>query len=131
MKVALSVLKIQAEMYQGKTPMEVKKELYFDLPQLPEDDPNFVLLLNARYNYYLDLGDYENAKKVTARLLSQTAFLKRNRLLLHQQTVTKCIGLQADITLTVWPKRFLVTAIIIRTPLLLVNLTIMPHNRNF
>lgn len=70
MKVALSVLKIQAEMYQGKTPKEVDESLYFNLPQLPEDDPNFVLLLNARYNYYLDLGDYENAKKVTARLLS-------------------------------------------------------------
>ncbi|MBQ3115543.1 MAG: hypothetical protein IJC07_00775 [Clostridia bacterium] len=70
MNVALSILKIQAEMYQGKTPKEIEKDLYFDLPQLPEDDPNFVLLLNARYNYYLDLGDYENAKKVTARLLS-------------------------------------------------------------
>lgn len=69
MKVAMSVLKIQAEMYNGKTPSEIDEKLYFDLPQLPEDDPNFVLLLNARYNYYLDKGDYVNAKAVTKRLL--------------------------------------------------------------
>ncbi len=68
MKVALSVVKIQAEMYAGKTPAEIDEKLYFDLPQLPEDDPNFVLLLNARYNYYLDKSDFEGAKKVSNRL---------------------------------------------------------------
>lgn len=70
MKVAVSVMKIQAQMYNGKTPSEVDENLYFDLPQLPEDDPNFTILLNARYNYYLDKKDYENAKKVSDRLMS-------------------------------------------------------------
>ncbi|MBE5750589.1 MAG: hypothetical protein E7346_06975 [Clostridiales bacterium] len=68
-KVSLNVLAIQAEMYNGKTPSEIDEALYFDLPQLPEDDLNFVVLLNARYNYYLDKEDYDNAKKVTARLM--------------------------------------------------------------
>ncbi|MBR2870995.1 MAG: hypothetical protein IKB98_06455, partial [Clostridia bacterium] len=69
-KVMVNLLKIQAESYQGKTPAEIDKDLYFELPQLREDDFNFLFLLNARYNYFLDLGDYENAKKTTERLLS-------------------------------------------------------------
>lgn len=69
-KVMINLLKIQAESFQGKTPSEIDKSLYFDLPQLPEDDYNFFFLLNARYNYYLDLGDYDNAKKTTDRLFS-------------------------------------------------------------
>ncbi len=68
-KVTINLLKIQSELYNGKTPSEVEDSLYFDLPQLPEDDINFVMLLNARYLYYLDKGDYENAKKVTERLV--------------------------------------------------------------
>lgn len=68
MMVALSLLKIQAQMYNGKTPSEIDEVLYFDLPQLPEDDPNFTLLLSARHAYYLDKGDYENAKDTLNRL---------------------------------------------------------------
>jgi hypothetical protein len=68
MMVALSLLKIQAQMYNGKTPSEIDEALYFDLPQLPEDDPNFTLLLSARHAYYLDKGDYENAKDTLNRL---------------------------------------------------------------
>lgn len=76
-KVALSLLKIQAEMYDGKTPSEIDEKLYFDLPQLPEDDPNFVMLLNARYTYYLDAGNYEMAKMVSERLESLIDLMPR------------------------------------------------------
>ncbi len=68
MSVAISLLKIQAQMYNGKTPSEIDESLYFDLPQLAEDDPNFTLLLSARHAYYLDKCDYENAKAVLKRL---------------------------------------------------------------
>ncbi len=77
-KVMLNILKIQAELYAGKTPKEVDENLYFDLPQLPEDDVNFAMLLNARYAYYVDKEDFENAKKVTARLLSLEEYLPKN-----------------------------------------------------
>ena len=50
----------------------------FDLPQLPEDSLNFAMLLNARYAYYLDKQDYENAKKITDRLLSLEEYLPKN-----------------------------------------------------
>ncbi len=68
--VALNILAIDSELYNGKTPSEIDENLYFDLPQLPEDDLNFAILLNARYLYYLDCGDFENAKAVTDRLLT-------------------------------------------------------------
>ncbi len=77
MKVAVSVLKIQAELYNGKTPSEIDDSLYFDLPQLPEDDVNFAMLLNARYLYYLDKEDYKNAKNTTDRLLSIVEYMPK------------------------------------------------------
>ncbi|MBE7080961.1 MAG: M50 family metallopeptidase [Clostridiales bacterium] len=77
-KVMINLLKIQAQLYGGKSPAEVDEGLYFDLPQLREDDLNFALLLNARYSYYLDKKDYENAKKTTERLLSLEEYLPKS-----------------------------------------------------
>ena len=74
-KVFVNLLKIQAEIFNGKTPSEIDEDYYFNLPQLREDDLLFARLLNARYNYYLDKGDYENAKNVTERLLSLEEYL--------------------------------------------------------
>lgn len=76
-KVMVNLLKIQASLYCGKTPSEVDESLYFDLPQLAEDNPNFALLLNARYAYYLDKKDYEGAKQTTKRLLSLEEYLPK------------------------------------------------------
>ena len=67
-KVMANILSIQAELYNGKTPKEIDESLYFDLPQLPEDDFYFLTLLNARYYYYLDKEDFENLKKVSQRI---------------------------------------------------------------
>lgn len=69
-KALCAMLKIQSGLFNGKTPAEIDESYYFDVPQLPEDDMNFVRLLSARYYYYLDKGDYENAKNITERLLS-------------------------------------------------------------
>ncbi len=77
-KVMINLLKIQAELFSGKTPAEVDESLYFDLPQLPEDDINFALLLNAKYYYYLDKKDYENAKKTTERIVSLEEYLPKS-----------------------------------------------------
>ncbi len=77
-KVMVNLLKIQAELYNGKTPSQVDESLYFDLPQLPEDDLNFALLLNARYSFYLDKNDYENAIKTTDRLISLEEYLPKS-----------------------------------------------------
>ena len=66
-KVVLSLLAIQSQILNGKTPGEIEEGYYFNLPQLPEDDLYFSILLNSRYCYYLDKGDFENAKKVASR----------------------------------------------------------------
>lgn len=68
--VFANLLKYQALICQGKTPSEINPDLLFDLPQLCEDDPCYYRLLFARYDYYLDLGDFDNAKKTTERLLA-------------------------------------------------------------
>lgn len=67
--VMLSLLKINAELYLGKTYSEIDQKFYFDIPQLPEDSPYFTANLICRYNYYLDNEDFDNAKKVTERLI--------------------------------------------------------------
>nr|MBO4517494.1 hypothetical protein [Clostridia bacterium] len=79
-KVILGMLAVQTELYNGKTPAEIDEKYYFDLPQLPEDDLNFAMLLSARYCYYLDKKDYENAKKTTDRLLSVADYLPKGYL---------------------------------------------------
>ena len=68
-KVLISLLCIQAQLYQGKTYAEIDKKYYYDLPQLPEDDPNFIRLLNARYNYALDNDNLDEAKTILARMM--------------------------------------------------------------
>ncbi|MBR2614069.1 MAG: hypothetical protein IKC71_00535 [Clostridia bacterium] len=67
-KVLINILKIQAELYNGKTPSEIDESLYFDLPQLPEDDINYIVLLTNQYSYYLDKKEYVEAVKILKRL---------------------------------------------------------------
>ncbi len=77
-KVTVALLKIQSELYNGKTPGEIDQTLLFDLPQLAEDQPVFAMLLDARYNYYLDKEDYENAKKTSDRLMEILEYMPKN-----------------------------------------------------
>ncbi len=76
-KVNVALLDFQAQMYNGKTPSEVEETLLFDLPQLAEDQLAFAMLLDARYNYYLDKEDFENAKKVCDRLIGLSEYLPK------------------------------------------------------
>ena len=65
---AVNILTIEGYLYQGKTPAEMDSSLYFGLPQLPEDDINFILLTSYRLSYYIDLGDMAAAAKTADRL---------------------------------------------------------------
>ena len=76
-KVMFSLMKVHAMLYQGFSPAEIPEEYYFAVPQLPEDDPNFIILLNNRLYYYLDKGDYDNAIKIVERLTSLEDYLTR------------------------------------------------------
>ena len=65
---AVNILAIEGYLYQGQTPAQIDKELYFGLPQLPEDDVNFIILTSYRLMYYLDSGDVDSAIKASDRL---------------------------------------------------------------
>lgn len=72
---------VQGYVLLGKTPGLVPRELYFDMPQLPEDDPNFVAVQFWRYAYFLDRGQKENAANCVTRLESCLEYIPDARLL--------------------------------------------------
>ncbi len=77
-KVSINLLLIHSYLYNGISPSNIPENLYFDLPQIREDDLNFILLLNARYYYYLDKEDFINAKKQIDRLLSLEDYVPKS-----------------------------------------------------
>lgn len=74
---AVNILAIEGYLYQGKTPAEIDRELYFGLPQLPEDDLNFIVLTSYRFMYDLDSGDVESAIKASDRLEGLLEYVPR------------------------------------------------------
>ena len=66
-KVAVAVLTIQAKVLAG-TPIEkVDRSLFFDLPQIREDDPAFIALTGLRADYFKALGDTAKAHQYSGR----------------------------------------------------------------
>ncbi len=74
---AINILAIEGYLYQGLTPAQIDKQLYFGLPQLPEDDVNFILLTSYRLMYYLDSGDIGSAIKASDRLEGLTEYIPK------------------------------------------------------
>ena len=57
----LNVMRIHGGLQEGKTFSQLPEEWYFSAPQLPVDEPMYVAILDARYSYYLEKEEYENA----------------------------------------------------------------------
>ncbi len=74
-KCMLSAMEIQGRLYEGKAFQEIDEGLYFDLPQLCEDEPLYAVLLDLRYRYYLDGEDYAGAADCLNRLALAQAYL--------------------------------------------------------
>jgi hypothetical protein len=74
-KTLVNLFTVQGYLSRGYTPSEAPKDLYFDLPQLPEDDGNFALLQLWRYYYYLDKGQKKEAQNALCRLEDQTEYI--------------------------------------------------------
>jgi len=64
----INLLAIQSHYFLGETPAEVDESLYLDVPQIPDDELTFIMLLNLKYIYYLDKGDEENLLKISDRM---------------------------------------------------------------
>lgn len=66
-QVMLTVLRIQGMVRGGMRLREIEESTFLDVPQLPEDDLNFIILTQLRYEYYLDVGNDPEAYKYFIR----------------------------------------------------------------
>ena len=79
-KTMLAAMEIQGRLSEGKSFAEIDESLYFDLPQLPEDEPLFAVTLDLRYRYYLEKGESEKAADALNRLVGAQAYLTEEEL---------------------------------------------------
>ena len=73
--VLLAILRVQGMVHEGTKLEDIDEGLLTDLPQLPEDDINFIILTQIRYEYYLTKGDKEKADKYLERFNSLSEYL--------------------------------------------------------
>ncbi len=71
----IAAMEIQGQLAEGKAFGEIEKSLYFDLPQLAEEEPLYAVLLDLRYRYFLDIEDLEGAADCLNRLAQAQAYL--------------------------------------------------------
>ncbi len=74
-KTMLAAMQIQGQLFEGKSYGEIDENLYFDVPQLAEDQPLFVVMLDLRYRYYLDKGEFIKASDCLNRLAQASEYL--------------------------------------------------------
>lgn len=66
-KVLLAILRIQGMVRSGTQLKDIPEEFFLNVPQLPEDDINFIILTRLRYEYYLGRGNDSEAYKYLMR----------------------------------------------------------------
>ena len=71
----LAAMEIHGQLYAGKSFSEIDKAWYFHQPQLCEDEPLFAVMLDLRYRYCLDNGDFDGAADQLNRLAQTQAYL--------------------------------------------------------
>ena len=74
-KNMLAAMEIQGQLYEGKSFSLIEESLYYDLPQLPEDEPLFAVMLDLRYRYHLEKGELKKAADCLNRLASAQEYL--------------------------------------------------------
>lgn len=74
-KTMLAAMEIQGQLFEGKSFSEIDRTWYFDLPQLCEDEPLFAVMLDLRYRYFLECGDFVRAADCLNRMANAQAYL--------------------------------------------------------
>jgi len=74
-QVMLNILRIQGLLRSGVLMSEIDEGLFLDVPQLQEDDLNFIILTQLRYEYYLAKGDDSEAYKYFVRFQQLVEYL--------------------------------------------------------
>lgn len=77
-KCLISAMEIHGKLAEGKSFSEIDEKFYFDLPQLPEDEPMYAIILDLRYRYYLERGETERAADCLNRLASAQPYLSKS-----------------------------------------------------
>jgi hypothetical protein len=57
----LAILKVQGQVNCGTLLKDIDESWLFDVPQLPEDDINFIILTRLRYEYFIAKDDDKRA----------------------------------------------------------------------
>ncbi len=70
----LSAMEIQGHLSEGNSFSEIDESLYFDFPQLPEDEPLFAVTLDLRYRLYLEKNELKNAADCLNRLTAAQVY---------------------------------------------------------
>ena len=79
-KVMLAAMEIQGLLYEGKSFSEIDESLFFDVPQLAEDEPLFAVMLDLRYRYYLEKNHLRKAADCLNRLAGAQEYLPMEEL---------------------------------------------------
>ncbi|MBQ8375075.1 MAG: hypothetical protein IJX98_05840 [Clostridia bacterium] len=74
-KNMLAAMEIQGELYEGKSFSEIDERLYFNAPQLCEDEPLYAVMLDLKYRYFLEKGDMEKSADCLNRLARNQEYL--------------------------------------------------------
>jgi hypothetical protein len=74
-QVMLAILKVQGLINSGVKLEDIDEGLLLDLPQLQEDDINFIILTQLRYEYYLARGNDSEAYKYFMRYKDLVQYL--------------------------------------------------------
>lgn len=74
-QVMVNILKIQGLQHSGALMRELDEGLFLDVPQLPEDDVNYIILTQLRYEYYLAVGNDPEAYKYFMRYKDLVGYL--------------------------------------------------------
>lgn len=71
----LNLMRIHGGLQAGKSFAEIPQEWYFSAPQIAEDEPLYVAILDARYSYYVECEEYEKAFDCLKRIQSAGEYL--------------------------------------------------------
>lgn len=74
----LAAMEIQGQLYEGKSYAEIDETLYYNVPQLAEDEPLFAVMLDLRYRYHLEKGETDKAAECLNRLALLQIYLPQN-----------------------------------------------------
>ena len=96
-KNMLAAMEIQGNLYAGKSYTEIDETLYFNQPQLCEDEPLFAVMLDLRYRYYLEKEEYDNAADCLNRLANAQAYLPQEEVEKLAAELTYMHALKGDL----------------------------------